>query len=76
MLASGATAGTAVALGRVVDHHHGGIHASQRVHAALARGVEPRRTQVQLVVARNLDEGAPAERSFEASSKPAAMENG
>lgn len=70
VLASRAAAGAAIALSRVVDHHHGGIHASQRVHAALARRVKPRGTQIQLVVARDLDEGAPAECSFEASSKP------
>lgn len=73
MLASTATA---IALGRVVDHHHGGIHASQRVHAALTRRVKPRGAQIQLVVARNLDEGAPAEGSFEAGTKPVAMERG
>lgn len=70
-----ATAAAAIAasvLSQVVNHHHGGIHASQRVHAALARRVKSRGAQIQLVVARHLDEGAPSERSLEAGSEPAA----
>lgn len=66
------TTATAAALSQVLNRHHGGIHASQRVHAALARGVKARGAQVQLVVVRHLDEGAPSEHSLEAGSEPVA----
>lgn len=59
-----------VAVRRVVNHQHGGVHPGQRVHAALAGRVEPRGAQLQLIVAGHLDERTPAERSLEARSKP------
>lgn len=69
-LPSRGNSSTAVALGRVVHHHHGGIHSGQRVHAALACWVQPRGAKFQLIVAGHLDEGAPTKRPLEASSKP------
>lgn len=65
------TGAAGAVLSQVVDDHHGGIHASQRVHAALASRVKSRGAQIQLVVARHLDERTPSERSLEASSEPA-----
>lgn len=71
-----AAASAAITLGGVVNHHHGGIHSRQRVYAALARRVQPRRAQFQLVVAGHLDERAPTKRSLEAGSKPGATSRG
>lgn len=61
-----------VALGRVVNHHHGGIHSGQRVHAALARRVQPCGAELQLIIAGHLDERAPTKCPFEAGSKSGA----
>lgn len=66
-------AAAAAILSQVVNHHHGGIHASQRVHAALARRVKTCGAQVQLVVARHLYERTPSERSLKAGPEPAAI---
>lgn len=55
---------------RVIHHYHGGIHARQGVHAALAGRVEARGPQLQLVIAGHLDKGAPAERLLEAGPEP------
>lgn len=60
----------ALTLGGVVNHHGGGVHSGQRVHAALTRRVEPRAAQLQLVVAGQLNERTPTERSLEARSEP------
>lgn len=55
----------------VIQHYgHAGLHSGHGIEAALPGGVKPGRLELQLVVAGHLDEGAPAESSFETSSEP------
>ena len=65
----GSLASGLLGLAGLVHHHHAGLHPGERVHAALAGGVQAGGLQLQLVIAGHAHKRAPAEGPLEASTE-------